>query len=318
VVEDYTTATGRHSVGCALPLERLGWVLAIEQDYDVAFAPVVSATGQVLAINLGIVVAFGLLALAIARSITKPVRLLSDAAHRIAQGETDVEIPRVEGQDEIGVLSRALHGMVDRLRRNQVELERKQDQIERANANLTRVNEDLHRNNEVLEQLSFTDGLTQLHNHRYFQDRLRVEAKRCDRSNESLALLLIDIDDFKRLNDRNGHAAGDEVLRRVATILNDSVREIDLPARYGGEEFAVLAPRTSEKGALAIAEKLRASVSQAAFPGAEASASQKVQVTVSIGVSLYGGDVKRFFNEADRALYRAKAEGKDCVVFYSE
>ena len=134
--------------------------------------------------------------------------------------------------------------MVDRLRRHQVELQRKQEQIERANTDLTRANEELHRSNEILEQLSFTDGLTHLHNHRYFQDRMRLEAKRTDRSREPLALLLIDIDHFKALNDRHGHAAGDEVLRRVSTILDHNARETDLVARYGGEEFAVLAPRT--------------------------------------------------------------------------
>ena len=315
-VEDYTTANGDHLVGSALHFERFDWTLVVEQDYDQAFLPVVSAMGKVLAINLGIVVAFGALAFVIARSITRPIRALSDSADRIAQGETDVEIPRVEGGDEIGVLSRALHEMVDRLRRNQVELQRKQEQIARANAELTRANEDLHRNNEMLEQLSFTDGLTQLHNHRYFQDRLRIEAKRSDRSHEPLALLLVDIDDFKSLNDRHGHAVGDEVLRRVARILNNSVRETDLPARYGGEEFAVLAPRTTEKGAVALAQKLRETVAQARFRGVELAEDAELSVTVSVGVSLYDGDVKRFFNEADRALYQAKGDGKDCVVLF--
>jgi len=318
-VEDYTTPEGEHRVGSALPFVRLEWTLVIEQDYDMAFAPVVSAIGNLLAINLFIVGVFGVLALSIARSIAKPIRLLSDAAHRIAQGETEVEIPRVEGQDEIGVLSRALHGMVERLWSNQVELERKQEQIERANASLTRANQDLHRSNEVLEQLSFTDGLTQLHNHRYFQDRMRVEAKRCDRTGEPLALLLVDIDDFKKLNDRHGHAAGDEVLRRVARVLNDGVRETDLPARYGGEEFAVLAPRTGDEGAHALAEKLREIVAQERFGGVEGADSDAVlRVTVSVGAAIYGGDVKRLFIEADRALYRAKAEGKDCVVLFSD
>jgi PleD family two-component response regulator len=125
----------------------------------------------------------------------------------LRRARTDIEIAEVPGQDEIGVLSRALREMVDRLRRNQVELQRKQEQIERANTDLTRANEELHRSNEILEQLSFTDGLTHLHNHRYFQDRMRLEAKRSDRSREPLALLLIDIDHFKALNDRHGHAA---------------------------------------------------------------------------------------------------------------
>jgi diguanylate cyclase (GGDEF)-like protein len=317
-VEDYTGPDGVHVVSCAMRFGRFDWILAIEQEYDVAFAPVVAIIRQVLAINTGIVLVLGFLALLIARSIVQPIRALSDGARRIAQGDTDVDIPKVRGQDEIGVLSGALQEMVDRLRSNQIELERKQGEIERANKGLTRANEDLHRNNEMLEQLSITDGLTHLHNHRYFQDRLRLEVKRCDRSGEPLALLLVDIDDFKSLNDQHGHAIGDEVLARVASLLNSAVRETDLLARYGGEEFAVLAPRTQAQGAIALGEKLRREVREARFGGLEIEDAGKVSVTVSVGVALYEGDPKRFFNEADRALYQAKGEGKDCVVFANE
>lgn len=315
-VEDYTSSAGEHFVGSALDYGRFGWTLVVEQDYGGAFAPVVSATSEVLTINLGIVVAFGFLALLIARSITKPIGALSDSARRIASGETDVAIPEVSGSDEIAVLSRALREMVNRLQRNQVELRRSQKQIEQANRELTSANEDLHRNNEILEQLSFTDGLTQLHNHRYFQDRLRIEAKRCDRSGEPLALMLIDIDDFKQLNDRHGHAVGDEVLRRVGAMINNSVRETDLPARYGGEEFAILTPRSDVESAVAVAEKVRCMITQAQFKGIDLGDRDGLSVTVSIGVALYAGDVKRLFNEADQALYRAKADGKDCVVLF--
>jgi diguanylate cyclase (GGDEF)-like protein len=316
VVEDYRTPEGTHVVGSALRFERFDWTLAVEQEYGIAFAPVVGAMRNVLAINLCIVLAFGVLALAIARSIVRPIHALSDSAGRIAQGETDIEIAEVAGHDELAVLSRALREMVDRLRRNQVELQRKQDQIERANGELTRANEDLHRSNEILEQLSFTDGLTHLHNHRYFQDRLRLEAKRADRSREPLALLLIDIDNFKWLNDRYGHAVGDEVLRRVATILNQTARETDLVARYGGEEFTLLAPRTESKGATALAERVRQAIADMPFHGLDPNATDGITVTTSIGVSAYRSDIKRFFDEADRALYQAKREGKDCVVLF--
>ena len=317
VVVDYTTPEGAHVVGSALHIERFDWTLAVEQDYDVAFAPALGAMHEVLPINLAIVLAFALIALAIARSIVRPIRALSDSAGRIASGETDIEIAEVPGEDEIGVLSRALREMVDRLRRHQVELQRKQEQIERANTDLTRANEELHRSNEILEQLSFTDGLTHLHNHRYFQDRMRLEAKRSDRSREPLALLLIDIDLFKALNDHHGHAAGDEVLRRVATILSHAARETDLVARYGGEEFAVLAPRTDARGAQMLAERMRQAIADTQLHGLDPEDPSPISLTVSIGVATYRGDLKRFFNEADRALYQAKREGRDCVVLYS-
>jgi diguanylate cyclase (GGDEF)-like protein len=318
VVADYTTTEGEgvHVVGSALRFDRFNWTLSVEQNYDIAFAPAVGAMGRVMAINVAIVLAFGALALAIARSVVRPIRALSDSAGLIAQGETDIEIAEVSGHDEIAVLSRALREMVDRLRRNQVELQRKQDQIERANTELTRANDELQRSNEVLEQLSFTDGLTHLHNHRYFQDRLRLEAKRADRSREPLALILIDIDNFKWLNDRYGHAAGDEVLRRVATILNQTARETDLVARYGGEEFALLAPRTDPKGAVGLGERVRQAVADMSFHGLDSGAAEGIAVTTSVGVSVYRSDIKRFFDEADRALYQAKREGKDCVVLF--
>jgi diguanylate cyclase (GGDEF)-like protein len=281
-------------VGSAMPFRRFGWGLVVEESYDAAFAPIVSVRRRITAINLLIVVGFSLLAFLIARSIVQPIRALSESASRIAQGETDVEIPVATTHDEIGILSRALGEMVSKLRN---------------------ANEELRRTNEVLEQLSFTDGLTHLHNHRYFQDRLRIEAKRANRSDESLALLLIDIDDFKALNDRYGHAVGDQVLRSVASTLNSSVRETDLPARYGGEEFAVLAPRTSADGATSLAEKLRLAIANSPLEaeGLDEEAAD-LRVTASVGVAVYMGDEKRLFNEADRALYRAKANGKNCSV----
>jgi diguanylate cyclase (GGDEF)-like protein len=310
IVTDYLDAGGRHVVGSSIPLEALGWTLVMEESYDRAFAPVVSVLHKILAINVGIVMVFGVIAFLIARSIVRPIRALSEGAQRIALGDTDVPIPSSRAQDEIGVLSRALNAMIS-------ELERRKDEIERTNAELTRANEGLRRNNELLEQLSFTDGLTRLPNHRYFQDRLRLETRRSDRSRDPLSLLLIDIDDFKSLNDHYGHAEGDEVLRRVAHTINNSVRETDLPARYGGEEFAVIGARTDAAGALALAEKLRQAVASARFRARE-SESTDLRVTISIGVSVYDGDLKTLFNDADRALYRAKASGKDCVVMAGE
>src|SRR5262245_12965016 len=314
-VQEYADAAGMRWVGSVLRFERFDWSFVVEEPYELAFAPVVAVIRNTLAINFAIVLVFGGIALMIARSIVEPIRALSDRARRIAQGETEVELPATAGQDELAVLSRALREMVGRLQRNQLELEKQKSEIGRTNSELLDKNEELRRGNELLEQLSFTDGLTRLHNHRYFQDRLRVEVRRADRTGEQLALLLVDIDDFKALNDRHGHAVGDNVLRQVGGVLNESVRDADLPARYGGEEFVVLAPHTGRVGALALAEKLRASISRTRFGGEGLAPDASLQVTVSVGVSVYGGDARRLFNDADRALYQAKATGKDCVVF---
>ncbi len=124
--------------------------------------------------------------------------------------------------------------------------------------------------------------------------------------------MLIDIDDFKNLNDRFGHAAGDELLHGLALIMNATVRSSDLLARYGGEEFAVLAPGTDQKGVYQLAEKLRTAIAESSFILSDSM--RLTRVTVSVGLSQFKNDRKKFFEEADRALYRAKAAGKNCVM----
>lgn len=177
---------------------------------------------------------------------------------------------------------------------------------------LTERNSRLQRSNRVLEQLSITDGLTRLNNHRSFQDHLTREIKRVHRSQEPLSLLMIDIDDFKALNDRFGHAAGDELLRRLAQIMTEAIRDTDMLARYGGEEFVVLTPDTGLEGAYRLAEKVRTAIAESSFVLDESR--RPTRVTVSIGVAEYFGNRMRFFDEADRSLYSAKAAGKNCVV----
>ena len=201
---------------------------------------------------------------------------------------------------------------------NSVELEENREAIEDANLRLLAQNEELQRVNEVFLQLSITDSLTKLHNHRFFQEHLPREMKRAARTGEALCLILIDIDDFKKLNDRYGHSVGDAVLKHTAEAMNTEIRDMDLLARYGGEEFALLASQTTLEGAVALAEKLRRVVSEARFPVLALEGSSVISLTVSIGVARFRGDEKAFFNDADRALYRAKDSGKDCVVVAEE
>ena len=203
------------------------------------------------------------------------------------------------------MLITAFNHMLQRIRSDR-------DEINDSNENLRTHNIKLRQVNELLEQLSITDGLTKLHNHRFFQDQLTREIRRATRASTPLALLLIDIDDFKSLNDRFGHAAGDELLHGLALIMNATVRSSDLLARYGGEEFAVRAPDTDQEGASLLAEKLRTAIAESSFILGESM--RLTRATVSIGSAQYGGNRKKFFDEADRALYRAKAAGKNCVM----
>ena len=216
------------------------------------------------------------------------------------------EIPAPANRDdELGLLTSTFNEMMDRLRSNQLEIE--QDRIR-----LAEKNEELQHANEILSQLSITDGLTKLHNHRYFQDYLTREIKRVSRTRDPLAMILLDIDDFKQLNDTYGHAAGDEVLTSLAAIMNDTARESDLIARYGGEEFVILMPNTDLAGAVHLAEKLRMSVESTRLIIGDGM--KPIEITISLGVAVYAGDRRRFFAEADKALYQAKGAGKNCVI----
>jgi len=298
-------AAGSHLIGSARPLGVYGWRIAIQAPLDEALSPVFSIVTRILAIDLCVILAASVLAYAVTARVVRPIDHLSSAARRIAQGQLDLEIPETGRRDEVGLLTTTFNDMVRRLRRNQLE-------IESANRDLSDQNVRLQQANEVLNQLSITDGLTKLHNHRFFQDHLTREIKRVGRTRESLSMLMLDIDDFKRLNDRFGHAAGDELLARIANILNESVRESDLLARYGGEEFVILASGTDISGARALAEKVRTAIAENSFILDDSQ--RPLRVTISVGVAEFAGNRKRFFLEADQALYRAKDAGKNCVV----
>lgn len=227
----------------------------------------------------------------------RPLLDLAEGAGRLAGGDFNVRMPVSEAHDEVQTLARAFNDMAAQLEGQRRALEER--------------NRDLLRANEVLEQLSITDGLTHLHNHRHFHDQFSREVKRADRSEQPLCLLLVDIDDFKLLNDRYGHAAGDRVLAAAAQLINLQIRESDYVARYGGEEFALLLPHTPLEGATALGEKIRTAMSEHEFPIEERDI--VVRVTVSVGVALYSTTTDETFDAADRALYEAKAAGKDCV-----
>ena len=313
---EYDTANRERMVSAALPIGRFGWTVVVEEGYAEAFEPSVNAVQRIIGINFAIVVVLCAGAFAMALSISRPIRALAGAAERISDGERDVLIPAIDTQDEVGMLARALESMVDRLSENHREIKRSHQEVEAANRDLMTEKGELQRANAILEKLSITDGLTKLHNHRFFQDQLVREAKRADRTGKPLTLVLIDIDHFKCWNDRLGHASGDEILRKLAACLNETIRETDLLARYGGEEFVLLLSNTDLEGARALAEKARQRVSETRFfmnPPSEDEA-----VTISAGVAAYSGDRKAFFVAADEALYRAKNGGRDCVFVDGE
>jgi diguanylate cyclase (GGDEF)-like protein len=163
------------------------------------------------------------------------------------------------------------------------------------------------------------DELTRLYNYRYFRHRLEQEVKRVRRYDQGMSLLMIDVDDFKWFNDKNGHLSGNQALRKLGALLRASVREVDVVCRYGGEEFAVILPATLKGGALTVAEKMRRRVESARVVGG--ARQPKGRLTVSIGVATLPTDANQMgplIERADSALYRAKSMGKNRVEAYSE
>lgn len=170
---------------------------------------------------------------------------------------------------------------------------------------------------EEIEQLSYTDGMTDLHNYRYFELRLKEEVMRHKRTKNPLSLLILDVDHFKNFNDTMGHPEGDQVLRKIANILKETVRENDIVARYGGEEFAVILPAVDFDGAGVLAERIRKKIEETYFEHEEVQESGKV--TVSIGGASAPEDAQNFkelIHKADSALYAAKRNGRNQIKMY--
>jgi len=174
-----------------------------------------------------------------------------------------------------------------------------------------------YRKAEELKRISTMDPLTQLANRRSFEERLLEEVQRAKRHESPLSLVMVDLDDFKRVNDQYGHPAGDEVLRITARILRQTIRTIDVACRYGGEEFAIILPQTTKPGAAVIAERICTELRKLDLPVQPAD--RWLKVTGSLGVACFPEDAdspEGLIQQADIALYSAKLHGKDQVVVF--
>ena len=163
-------------------------------------------------------------------------------------------------------------------------------------------------------KLATTDGLTELYNHRYFQDMMKQQIEQSKRYNSKFSLIMIDIDYFKQFNDKYGHQAGDAVLKQVAQILKRNTRISDYVCRYGGEEMAIILPNTGMDETFKNAERIRHAVEETPF---KLSLTQEGQVTISLGIASYNGEeetAQDIIKRADNALYRAKENGRNKVI----
>lgn len=170
---------------------------------------------------------------------------------------------------------------------------------------------------ERVQRMSLTDELTSVANRRYLEERLEMEFERATRFGQSLSVLFLDIDHFKMLNDREGHLAGDTILKDVAQILRTTVRKLDTVARYGGEELVVLLPKTDRAEALIVANKIREKIQTEMAGRPEVGGQPTATLTVSIGVATYPSDAtdaETLLSRSDQALYAAKNAGRNRVI----
>ncbi|HWI13365.1 MAG TPA: diguanylate cyclase [Burkholderiales bacterium] len=289
---------GREHVAGVTYLPDIKWFLLTLTYPDSALkSHYVGTVAAVLVISLG--VALLVAGLAFDRLVLRRVSALDAAAARIAAGDYAIGAPPA-GSDELARLGRTFAEMARRIGDHTTELE---TQIAERTA--------------ALERLAYADFLTGLLNRRGMIDRMEIERNRLQRHGGRLGVLIIDIDDFKAINDSYGHGVGDQALVRCANLFREAMRSYDLCARWGGEEFLIIVPGVAGAAELlATAEKLRIAIEQNPLQVRAAA----VHLTVSIGccVAMPDAPVDAIIKTADDALYRAKQQGRNRVMLADE
>ncbi len=291
---NFASFDGREVLGALEPVADAPWAVLAETTTDSAFEQVRKFRSFALSVIVLLLLIVGVIAHRLGVIIVRPLERLAQSASQVGMGGLDVQL-KEEGAGEVGALARVFNHMVAQLRANRQELDG--------------ANTRLREKNEELESLSVTDGLTGLVNHRALMQRLGEEGQRALRNSRPFTVIMADVDHFKQYNDTFGHPEGDVVLKKVASILKDCTRNVDCVARYGGEEFAALLPETDMSGAMEVAERMRARVEAADFPGRH--------VTLSIGVAEFPRHAptpKDVIAVADSALYVAKRGGRNQVA----
>jgi diguanylate cyclase (GGDEF)-like protein len=305
----YADADKRPYYAAIARVPHTSWLVVSATPADRLNADTRSVRNKIIGIGLLCFAASLLLSALIARSITAPLKRLIMVMKETESGNSHIRVEQ-GGSDEISVLSRKFNQMASKLHQNK-------EQLEEQVALRTR---ELERANRKLEALSSTDGLTGVANRRRFDEALANELRRAVRSAKPLALLMLDVDYFKKYNDRYGHQAGDECLRIVARVLQQSSRRAtDLVARYGGEEFVIIVAESDPGSAIQQAENICDAIFALKIPHAD---SPFGYITASIGVAAVQPDeqlaAERVLRIADQALYHAKYQGRNRVVLGSD
>jgi diguanylate cyclase (GGDEF)-like protein len=276
-------------LGALISMPTLSWAVFIQQPYDAVYWSLgrmrrLSILVGVLSLCFAVLLAF-LISRYITRSIAKLIYGVRQVANRNYAFKVDIQ-----AKNEIGELADTFNQMVDQLNLHRKHIEKQQNK---------------------LEILARTDALTGLNNHGHFMEELTSEVQRAVHSSSPLSVMILDLDEFKRINDTYGHLIGDRVLVRIADIIKKHVRSTDIIARYGGDEFCVALTNTTAPGARALAKKMREEIAEKVF---SADGGVKFHITCSIGLTQFHKEMEsslEVLKLADQALYRAKKAGKN-------
>jgi diguanylate cyclase (GGDEF)-like protein len=277
---EFADLRGEQVLGSMRSVATLDWIVVAAIPSAEVYGQLVRMRVVTLSIVAGTLLVAAMLGYALGLIIVRPLDRLTRAASKVAAGDLDVELGDTQG-GEVGYLTEVFKDMVARLRTT----------------------------HEELERLSVTDPLTGVDNRRRMMESLQNEVLRSRRLEHVFSVVMVDVDHFKSYNDQHGHQAGDEALKRVATVLRGAMRDVDSLARYGGEEFFLLMPATPADAAADLAKRVRAALAKHSPPAGP--------ITLSFGVASYpanGLNGEALIGAADEALYEAKRTGRDRVV----
>lgn len=302
------------SAGELTALADFGWKLVMRQPLDSATAPARALALRLAALGALALLFFGVITYAISRRLSRPIEQLVRAAKEVETHFRPTSLPKDVVIREVNELVTTFEAMTAALAHREAQLRELNASLENQVADRTH---ELQQANKALEELSIRDSLTGVFNRRYVQERLNESHERFRRAGVGYAVLLLDVDNFKAINDTFGHPVGDAVLRALGTLLATHTRINDIVARYGGEEFMILVNAPCNRdNATALAEKLRHLVEKTQLPTAG-------KFTVSIGLCCvtdlqHAEQGDSVVLHADKALYQAKQNGKNQVVAWQE
>jgi len=280
-----------------------GWNFFITTSESEVFREINNIMRNILMISILLTAIFLLLISRLSNRITKPIVELTKSVKEAKNGN---DLILVNAKDEIGELSKAFYDSAQKIYQHTTNLEQ---MIVYRTQEISNKNQLLSEQNDKLEELASKDSLTQLYNRRAFNVLVEKEISRASRHGHCMTLVLLDIDDFKAINDKCGHNVGDDVLRRVATVLLSNVRKENIVCRWGGEEFVILIPETTSDVVFDHMETIRKTIE-----GMDFSPANKVTFSAGMATMLIDESFEDWLQRADRALYRAKVTGRNKII----